>query len=334
MRLKKMTVRVCALLLAVCLTPGAGALAASGTGPIPTEEPERIPIGGPGDSPTAAPGTAAGPDSAETGLACAVIGEDLTNAQTEDIYAAFGLRRGDVAELGMSSAEERAYLEDYVEDSVLDAAALSCVYVRLLPAGSGTEVSVNNASWCTEDMYLAALAAAGISDIEAAVTAPSTVSGAGALAGIYKAYESLTGRTLDETAKQTGAQMLAAAADLAGQLGELDNTAVVDELKALLEESKDMTDEELGDRIREIAGEYNVTFNDGQVQMLVDLCRQMGALSESELAERIQDLQDTARRIGDLGDKAGEARETIGSVVETVKGYLSRAWEFLSGLFG
>ena len=265
---------------------------------------------------------------------CTVIGADLTNAQTEEVYKTFGIARGSVQELSMTNAEERAWLQGYVEDSVIGTASISCVYIRLLPEGAGTDVSVSNVTWCTEEMYRSALATAGITDVKAVVTAPFAVSGTAALAGIYKAYETLTGETLDEIAKQVGVQELTTTADLADQLGKVDASAIVGDLKTILEQTKDMTDDELREQIRAIAQDYNVTLNDYQVNQLLSLCRKMEGLSESELVEKIHDLQNTARKINEAGEKAEEVKETVNAVANTVKTFFVKAVDFFSGLFG
>ena len=271
---------------------------------------------------------------------CTVIGADLTNAQTEEVYRTFGIERGSVQELPMTNAEERAWLQGYVDDSVIGTASISCVYIQLLEEGAGTDVSVSNVTWCTEEMYRAALATAGITDVKAVITAPFDVSGTAALAGIYKAYETLTGETLDEIAKQVGVQELTTTADLADQLGKVDASAIVGDLKDMLTQTKSMTDDELREQIRSIANDYNVKLNDYQVDQLLNLCRKMEGLSESELVEKVQSLQDTARRISEAGkkaeeyrEKAEEVRETLTSVAEAVKTFFVRATEFFSGLF-
>ncbi len=271
---------------------------------------------------------------------CTVIGADLTNAQTEEVYRTFGIERGSVQELPMTNAEERAWLQGYVDDSVIGTASISCVYIQLLEEGAGTDVSVSNVTWCTEEMYRAALATAGITDVKAVITAPFDVSGTAALAGIYKAYETLTGETLDEIAKQVGVQELTTTADLADQLGKVDASAIVGDLKDMLTQTKSMTDDELREQIRSIANDYNVKLNDYQVDQLLNLCRKMEGLSESELVEKVQSLQDTARRISEAGkkaeeyrEKAEEVRETLTAVAEAVKTFFVRAAEFFSGLF-
>ena len=276
-----------------------------------------------------APARAADTDSS----VCTVIGADLTNAQTEEVYKTFGISRGSVQELSMTNAEERAWLQGYVEESVIGTASISCVYIQLLSEGAGTDVSVGNVTWCTEEMYRSALATAGITDVKAVITAPFAVSGTAALAGIYKAYETLTGQTLDEIAKQVGVQELTTTADLADQLGKVDATAIVGDLKNILNETKNMTDDELKEQIRAIAKDYNVTLNDYQVDQLLNLCRKMEGLSESELVEKIQDLQNTARKLSEASEKAEEVKQTVTAVASTVKTFFIRAGEFFSGLF-
>ena len=48
-----------------------------------------------------------------------VIGADLSPEQVTAVYQSFGIRRGDVTELTMTNAEERRYLQGYVDESVI-----------------------------------------------------------------------------------------------------------------------------------------------------------------------------------------------------------------------
>ena len=265
---------------------------------------------------------------------CTVIGADLTNAQTEEVYALFGLERGSVRELSMTNAEERVWLEGYVEDSLIGTNSISCVYIRLLPEGSGTDITVHNVTWCTEEMYRSALETAGITDVKVIVASPIEVSGTAALAGIYKAYETLTGLTLDDIAKQLGVQELTTTADLADQLGRLDAEAIVGDVKDVLNQTANMTDDELAEQIRSIAADYHISLTDYQVRQLIKLCRQMEKLGDLELKEKIQDLQDKAKKISEMNDKAQETRETISTVVESVKSFFVKVGDFFAGLFG
>ena len=187
----------------------------------------------------------------------AVIGADLTEQNIADVYAAFGISRGSVAELEVTNADEREYLTGYVDDSLIGTRAISCVYIELMPEGSGLDVTTSNISWCKPEMYVSALATAGITDARVIVAAPFEVSGTAALTGVYLAYEDITGETLDETAKLVGTQELTMTAELADQIGSFDSVEIVNELKLILDETQNMTDDELRAQIEEIASQYN-----------------------------------------------------------------------------
>ena len=141
-------------------------------------------------------------------------------------------------------------------------------------------------------MYISALATAGITDAKITVTAPFDVSGTAALTGVYKAYEDITGTKLDETAKAVSSQELATTAELAQAIGDYDSVEIVNELKLILNETKDMTDAELRAKIKEIAAEYDVTLTDDQMTQLVNLCRSLEKLDTNALLSKVQAVQD------------------------------------------
>ena len=256
-----------------------------------------------------------------------VIGADLNEEQIKTVYKLFGIERGSVAELKVTNAEERAYLEGLVEDSVIGSYAISCVYVRLLEEGSGLSVDTYNISWCTAEMYKNALVTAGVTDAKIIVAAPFEVSGTAALTGIYKAYEHITGDTLDAIAKSVGTQELTITGELAEQIGSLDATEIVSGLKEVLGETKKMSDEELRREIVSIAQEYNVTLSDSQIGQLIDLCRSLEKLDPGELKSRVEEAQETIRRIG-------EAKERAEGFYEKLKGFFGDAADFLDRVKG
>ena len=130
----------------------------------------------------------------------AVIGANLDENQIASVYQLFNVKRGDVKEMTVTNAEEREYLEGYVDESLIGTRSISCVYVELLAEGAGMDVTTSNITWCTPEMYISALATAGITDAKIVVAAPFEVSGTAALTGVYKAYEDLTGKQLDDLA--------------------------------------------------------------------------------------------------------------------------------------
>ena len=108
----------------------------------------------------------------DAGEARAVIGADLTDEQIAAVYASFGVERGSVTELRVTNADERKYLEGYVDEALIGTHSISCVYIEVLDEGEGLEVSTSNVNWCSSEMYVSALATAGVSDARIIVAAP------------------------------------------------------------------------------------------------------------------------------------------------------------------
>ena len=253
-----------------------------------------------------------------------VIGADLNPAQVEAVYANFGMHRGDAIELTMTNAEERRYLEGFVDPGVIGTRSISCVYVELLPPESGMSVSTSNITWCTGDMYASALATAGITDARVLVTAPFAVSGTAALSGVYKAYEDMTGSSLDDMAKLVSTQELTVTGDLAQQIGSLDSTSIVGELKLMLDETKNMSDEEIRGVIADIAGRYNVRLTDTQIGQLISLCRSLEGLNPDQLKQRVEEVQGTLQKMSEAKTKVVEFAQQVKGLVESLSGFIDK----------
>lgn len=253
-----------------------------------------------------------------------VIGADLSPEQVEAVYQSFGLRRGDVIELTMTNAEERRYLQGLVDESVIGTRSISCVYVELLPEGSGLSIATNNITWWTEEMYISALTTAGIKDARIIVSAPFEVSGTSALSGIYKAYEDMTGISLDELAKQVSTEELTVTGDLAQQIGNMDSTSIVSELKLILNETKNMSDEEIRSVIVEIAGRYNVSLTETQISQLISLCRSLEGLNPDQLRQKVEEMQGTLQKLSDAKTKITDFAENVKTFMESVSSFFNK----------
>lgn len=259
-----------------------------------------------------------------------VIGADLDARQVEEIYAVFGIRRGDVVELSMTNAEERQYLEGFVDESLIGTRSISCVYMELLPEGSGISVSTSNVSWSTGEMLVSALATAGVTDADIKVAAPFEVSGTSALCGVYKAYEDMTGLKLDEMAKSAGTQELTVTGDLAEEIGSADSASIVNELKLMLSETRDMSDQELRSAIADIAERYHVRLTETQVGQLVSLCRTLEELEPDQLKKRVEDVQDTLQKMSEAKTKVVGFVQTLRNVIDSVADFFHTLSDLLN----
>jgi len=248
-----------------------------------------------------------------------VIGADLSSQQVDTIYDMFGLKRGGCIEMTVTNAEERSYLQGLVDDSTIGTRSISSVYFRKLPSGSGLKITTQNITYCTPEMYANALITAGITDAEIIVAAPFEVSGTSALTGMFKAYEDITGKTLDKTAKQAGTQELTVAGVLGNEYDDSDTNKIVNELKGMLDVTAKMSDSELKSKIKTISAKYGVNLSDGQLDMLVKLCRSFEKLDPDEIKQQMQKLQQT---VGEYTEKASGFGEK-----------LKRFWDWLMGLF-
>ena len=270
------------------------------------------------------------PAYADVNQSRTVIGADLTDEQVEAVYGMFGIRRGEAIELKMTNAEERTYLEGYVDNSLIGTRSISCVYVELLPAGSGMSVTTSNINWCTGEMYISALATAGITDANIVVAAPFEVSGTAALSGVYKAYEDMTGKKLDDLAKLVSTQELTVTGELAAQIGAMDSTAIVNELKLMLDVTQTMSDDEIRAQIREIAGRYNVNLTNTQVEQLLSLCRSLEGLDAESLKARVEEVQGTLQKVSDAKTKVVGFVQGVKKVVDSVSGFFDKIRDIIA----
>ena len=270
------------------------------------------------------------PAYADVNQSRAVIGADLSDEQVEAVYGMFGIRRGDAIELKMTNAEERTYLEGYVDNSLIGTRSISCVYVELLPEGSGMSVTTSNINWCTGEMYISALATAGITDANIVVAAPFEVSGTAALSGVYKAYEDMTGKKLDDLAKLVSTQELTITGELAAEIGSMDSTAIVNELKMMLDVTQTMSDDEIRAEIREIASRYNVNLTNTQVEQLLSLCRSLEGLDAESLKARVQDVQNTLQKVSDAKTKVVGFVQGVKKVVDSVSGFFDKIKDIMA----
>jgi len=299
-----------------------------------------------------------------TSTECVAIGADISESQILDVYGQFGLTRGSVPEIKVTNAEEREYLEGVVSESIIGTRSISCIYIKRLQDNAGLTVSTNNINWCTEDMYKSALMTAGIFDAEVKVGAPFAVSGTAALTGVYKAYETMTGTKLDEGAKSAAADELVVTAELADELTEAilngdvssdvvaqamengdaqalaeeissaDAVAIVNELKLILDETENMSDDELRTEIVNIAAEYGYTLDDATIARLIGLVRSMEGLSIAELTEKVKQFQQGVEKLRNTVETVQEYTEKAAGFGQKVGGFFRSVGDFFRSIFG
>ena len=260
------------------------------------------------------------------GEARVTLGANLTEEQIDQIYDDFDLERGAVTEITVTNDEERAYLSGLVPDKKIGSVALSCIYITTLDEGAGLSVTTNNINWCTVDMYVNALITAGVEDARVMVSAPFDVSGTAALTGVYKAYEDITGISLDETAKEAAAEELVVTGELAESIGSDDATVLINELKKILDQTQNMTDEQLRAEILSIAAAQNITLTDDQISQIISLVRTLEKMDAGEWADKLSQISKAMKA-------AEEAGENVSSFFSSVGDFFGDVGDFFTGVF-
>ncbi|MCR5090168.1 MAG: DUF1002 domain-containing protein [Oscillospiraceae bacterium] len=261
-----------------------------------------------------------------------VIGADLTDEQIAAAYESFGMARGTVPELRLSNAEEHEALDGFVDSGIIGTRSISCVYVELLQQGSGLQITTENISWFTPEMYAAALETSGIRDARIAVTAPFSVSGTSALAGIYKACEDMTGQAMDDYTKDVGTQEMTVIGGLAGEIGEEASTSIITDIKKAMEQDAGMNDGELLRKIQEIAGRYGVSLSEKQLQQLLNLARSLKNMKSGSLTETVEDVRDTMEDVRETVDKVTQAKDEVAGFFQTVRDIFQSIGDFFDRL--
>ena len=259
-----------------------------------------------------------------------VFGADLTDEQRSQVIGMFGIQ-GEVDEnriLTVTNAEERLYFEGKIPSGQIGQRSISSIYICAMPAGSGLDIKTYNVDFCTEEMYRNVLTTVGITDAKI-VASPRVVSGTAALTGVYKAYESLTGNILSEYAKMAGVDELIATGQLAEMIGSDEATEVINELKKILDETQKMTDDEVKQKIREIADDNDVSLTETEISQILTLARTLEGLDVEQLRARAYGLADATRKATGWKKFTEGAKQTL----EDIGNFFKDVAQFLRDLF-
>lgn len=260
-----------------------------------------------------------------------VFGADLTDEQRSQVIGMFGIQ-GEVDEnriLTVTNAEERLYFEGKIPSGQIGQRSISSIYICAMPAGSGLDIKTYNVDFCTEEMYRNVLTTVGITDAKIIVSSPRVVSGTAALTGVYKAYESLTGNILSEYAKMAGVDELIATGQLAEMIGSDEATEVINELKKILDETQKMTDDEVKQKIREIADDNDVSLTETEISQILTLARTLEGLDVEQLRARAYGLADATRKATGWKKFTEGAKQTL----EDIGNFFKDVAQFLRDLF-
>ncbi len=274
------------------------------------------------------------------------LGADLKEDQLQVVLDKMGIAKEDLEDYDVvyiTNEEEHEYLDGYIDSSVIGTNALSCVMVKETDAGSGLRLTTVNINYCTINMYRNALITAGVENADILVVGPFPLSGTAALIGAMKAYEEMSGETLDEEAQQIALAELVVTGDVVST-GDTEEESdklqeVIDYIKAEVI-AGDITDlEEIKDIIANAELQFNISLTDEQKQQIAELMQ--------KIADLDIDPTKLLEQAGDLYDKYGETvlaeakeildgiftEEVKASLWDSIKSFFSTLWDSVVNFF-
>lgn len=273
------------------------------------------------------------------------IGADLTDAQKETMFKYFGVDKNKVSVIEVTNKEEREYLEGVATEAQIGRRTLSCAYIQQAEEGNGINVKIANLNMVTSSMIATTLSTAGIYDCNVVAACPIEVSGTGALTGIMKAFETVTGEKLDEGKKELATEELITTADLAKELGSDDkSTGIITKAKEEVIKAGTDDEDEIKDIIKDTAKTYNVTLTDKQLKMILDVLTKVAKqkYDYSKLKSTLQDISSKAAQDLNINvDFKNVDKEdvkgffgAVSSFFKSVENFFKSMGNWFAGLFG
>ncbi|MGE7683544.1 MULTISPECIES: DUF1002 domain-containing protein [Peribacillus] len=255
---------------------------------------------------------------AAVGEMIVTLGENLTNEQKNMILSEMKAPN-DVEVLTVTNAEEHEYLGDYIASRLIGTKAISSSAITLEEKGTGLKLESKNINWVSDEMYINALATAGVKDATVYVTAPIPVSGTAALTGVIKAYEISADKKIPEDVKQAANEEMVKTAKLGDEIGTEEASALVTKIKEEMAANPPANTEEVREVVESSAKDLGIALNDDQVQSLIDLFNKLKEL----------DIDWNA-----VGDQLTAAKDKLSNFLESEEGqsFLDKLKEVFSSL--
>ena len=242
------------------------------------------------------------------GLPIVVYGEKLSAAQKEEVRKLLGVNdTSKVTEITVTGNDLVTYIKGDKRANMYSSAKIT-----RKDAGEGLvikQVTPENITEVTDEMYANALLTAGIQDAVVEVASPVKVSGHSALVGIYKAYDEGNGEALNTEHTEVANEELNLATQLAKKEG-LDQdkiTELLTEIKKEIASQNPATKEEIEQIINNQLKSLEIQLSEQDRQLLIDLFEKMRSLNINfdNVQSQLEDIsKDIKQRIEDaVGDK-------------------------------
>lgn len=268
----------------------------------------------------------------KNGPAIVVLGERLSEAQKEQTRKLLKVdEEAEVKEIIVTGADAAKYIKGDPNSNMYSSAK-----IKRLDKGEGIrviQVTPENITEVTNDMYANALLTAGVEDAQIEVASPVKVTGHSALTGIFKAYE-VTGEKLDTDRLKVANEELDVATKLAEDAGvDQDKVSqLLTEIKQAIAEQNPATIEEVEQIVQEQLKNLNIELSPEYKQMLIDLFDKIRSL-DINFDEVKSQLENLAGDIQKKLEDAGVDKGFLQSVADFIKQIFQSIADFFKSLF-
>lgn len=239
------------------------------------------------------------------------LGANLSDEQKNDMYEYFGTTADKVETIEVTNDDERKYMEGIATESQIGTRTYSCSYVEPTESG-GIQVKTANLTFVTSSMIASTLTTSGVENCNVVAASPIEVSGTGALTGIMMAYESASGKALDEGQKEAATEELVTTGELADAVGQEEATDLMNNVKEEVIEDGITDKDKIQDVVEDNADILNITLTQEQLDKIVALMEKI-----SQYDYDVKALKDTLENLEGKSD-----------------GFFAKIWNSIKGLFG
>ena len=222
------------------------------------------------------------------------LGADLTNDQRSKVLKIFGFNNmADVNIIQVTNQEEKEYLGDYIDSSMIGTRAISSVYLEKRKKGKGISVELYNITWVTEEMYKNAAITAGVEDAKIVVASPFDVSGTSALTGIIKSFEDVTGEKIDVERIDLANQEMAIMGELKDSIGAKKTIELIVKVKEEVLKNDYTLDVDIKESVEKVIKELNIEINKEDIQKIIDFLTKLSKtnIDKEGILESIKDIK-------------------------------------------
>lgn len=256
------------------------------------------------------------------------LGEDLSPSDKQKMLDEFGVSENDVDIVYVTNEEEHKYLGEFIPASQIGSNAISSAKITIGNKGDGIVVETKNITYISNDMYVNALATAGIEDAKIQISAPFQVSGTGALTGIIKAYEVQSGEKIDEEQKLIANEEMVLTSDLVKDgVDEENATEFFRKVKERISEENPKSDQDIRTIIQEVAKELGITLDDQLLDKLVELFKKI-----KDLNIDWNKVNDTLKSAKDKWDDFVSSEEGKG-IIDAIVNFFKAVWNWFISVF-